>query len=309
VSILALWLGVVTAFAHPSSGIVADATGAVTFVDERRNIVFHLDPAGKLTQWLTNKHCHELYLDTDGNLFGEHQEYLGEAAGWRSSIWRRDRAGKVTDVYGPAPGFPPGLLQDAQGYRYQGNANDNPNGPVALIQRRAPDGKFTVLAGGPRGQRDGRGDQARLNDVLAMAWGPERNLYFLEADAVRRVTLEGVVTTLARGFRGEADPDLPTQRLWGLTVNPAREVFVADYGNRRVVKVTSAGKVTTVLQSEKPWSPAGVALAGETLFVLEHGFERPVTALGPRVRKLSPGGQAATLVTITDQLVEQTRGK
>jgi hypothetical protein len=304
---LVLGIGANTVVAHPSSGIVVDKSGAVIFSDERRNLVFRIDAAGKLSQWIIRKHCHELFLDGEGNLYGEHLEYLSETTSWRSSIWKRDAAGRMTDVYGPAAGFAPGLLLDGKGNRYQGNGNENPNGPLSVITKRSSDGRVTVLAGGTRGERDGKGDAAQLGAVLGMAWGPEQNLYFIEADAVRRVTLEGVVTTLARGFRGPKDADLPTQRLWGLTVDSTGAVFVADNGNRRVIKVTGDGKVSTVLRAEKPWSPAGVALKGDTLFVLEHGFTSPATNLGPRARKLSADGTVAVLTTVTDQALEDTR--
>ena len=137
---LALGIGADTAFAHPSSGIVVDRNGAVIFADERRNIVFRIDADGKLTQWVTRKHSHELFLDSEGNLYGEHLEYLSESSGWRSSIWKRDTTGRVSDVYGPAAGFAPGLLLDGQGNRYQHNGNENPNGPASTITRRTPKG-------------------------------------------------------------------------------------------------------------------------------------------------------------------------
>ncbi len=295
-------IGVQHAIAHPSSGIVVDSTGAVIFADERRNIVFRVDKDGKQTQWITPKHCHELFLDRDGSLYGEHQEYLPESNRWRSSIWRRDTAGKVTDVYGPAPGFAPGLLLDSDGNRYHHSGNEKPNGQASLIVRRAPNGTLTTLAGGPPAVIGGRGDEAKLGAVGAMAWGKDRSIYFVEDDAVRRVTMEGVVTTLARGFREPKDPDLPTQRLWGLAVAKTGAAYVADYGNRRVIKVTLDGAVTTVLRAEKPWSPTGVALNGDELVVLEHGFTPPSTSLGPRVRSRSLDGTIRVLTTIDDLL-------
>ena len=157
---LALGTGANTVVAHPSSGVVVDKSGVVIFADECRNIVFRIDADGKLTTWIACKHRHELFRDGEGNRYGEHLEFLSESAGWRSSIWRRDAAGRVTDVYGPAAGFAPGLLLDGQGNRYQGNGNENPNGPTSTITR-----------------------------------GTDQSIYFIEADAVCRITMEGVVTT------------------------------------------------------------------------------------------------------------------
>jgi len=59
------------------------------------------------------------------------------------------------------------------------------------------------------------------------------------------------------------------------------------------------GKVSTVLKAESPWSPCGVALHGEDLYVLEHinANSEADEDWPPRVRKVSPDGKFRTLVT------------
>jgi hypothetical protein len=67
-------------------------------------------------------------------------------------------------------------------------------------------------------------------------------------------------------------------------------VFVADAGNRRLLKITTDGKVEVVYRAEPPFFPNGVfAAATGDLYVLEVGFALPSTWSGPRVRKLSGG--------------------
>ena len=68
-------------------------------------------------------------------------------------------------------------------------------------------------------------------------------------------------------------------------------------GNRRILKITSGGAISTVTRAEQPWSPTGIALKDGNLYILEFGFTPPSTYI-PRVRKLSPDGRITTLATI-----------
>ena len=51
--------------------------------------------------------------------------------------------------------------------------------------------------------------------------------------------------------------------LRGLAITEAGVVYAAVNGCRCVVKITPEGKVETVLESERPWSPTGVAAGGK----------------------------------------------
>jgi hypothetical protein len=61
------------------------------------------------------------------------------------------------------------------------------------------------------------------------------------------------------------------------------------------VKITPDGKVETVLNSEQPWSPAGVAVRGKDVFVLEYTHTDKAKDLAPRVRKLGADGKVTIL--------------
>jgi hypothetical protein len=95
-------------------------------------------------------------------------------------------------------------------------------------------------------------------------------------------------------------PDSSVTSLFGIALDEQRSVFVADYGNRRVLKITSDGAISTIALAEKPWSPTGVALKDGNLYILEFGFTPPGTYT-PRVRKLSPDGRITTLVTLGEK--------
>jgi len=62
--------------------------------------------------------------------------------------------------------------------------------------------------------------------------------------------------------------------------------------------VTPDGKVDTLLRTEPPYFPNGVAAVGQDVYVLEIGFTLPNISSGPRVRKISADGSQKILVTL-----------
>ena len=87
--------------------------------------------------------------------------------------------------------------------------------------------------------------------------------------------------------------------LAGLTVDLAGTVYVADSGNRRVLKIDGDGKVSVFARAEAPYFPTGVvATPAGDLYVLEAGFTLPGTWSGPRVRKISTDGKHAVVAVV-----------
>ena len=75
---------------------------------------------------------------------------------------------------------------------------------------------------------------------------------------------------------------------------------VADNGDARVLKITPHGEVTTLLQTESPWSPTGVALFGNDVYVIEflHTANDVRREWMPRVRKIAPDGKSVIIATV-----------
>jgi hypothetical protein len=67
-----------------------------------------------------------------------------------------------------------------------------------------------------------------------------------------------------------------------------------------VVKVAQDGKVEVVMRAVGPWSPTGIAVRGEDVYVLEYADanNQDRDRWLPRVRKLSRGGKVTTLATV-----------
>jgi sugar lactone lactonase YvrE len=285
--------------AHEGWGIVVDALGQVYFVDIPADIIWRISPQGRVERVALGKHSHALVLDSAGNVYGTNPHLTLPIR----SVWRLAPDGRLTDVVSPIEHFPLGLqsfLMDAAGNMYSVNAR-NAQTPELLLLKRSAEGEITTLAGSTVGYADGTGSAARFMGIDGMAWGPDGALYLADGPYVRRVAVDGTVTTLSAGPLTERKWDAD---LLGIAVAANGDVYVADYAGRRLLKVTPTRDVSTVLRTGPLWAPTGISLAADGLYVLEH-LRMPLAILGDlavgpyiRVRKVSGDGSVTELARI-----------
>ena len=116
-----------------------------------------------------------------------------------------------------------------------------------------------------------------LGGIKGLAAGGADSLYAVSPGVVLQVKLDGTFTTVRQPVvAADCDRYLPTNTppahepfLTGLTVSPRGEIYLAAIGCRCVLKLDSEGRISTVLKAESPWSPTGLALNGEDVYVAE----------------------------------------
>jgi hypothetical protein len=119
---------------------------------------------------------------------------------------------------------------------------------------------FGKLAGsgtaGVTGSANGTGSAARFNEPLGVGVDTAGNVFVADTfnSTIRKITSAGVVTTLAgsAGSTGSTDSTGSAARFFfpfGVSLDTAGNVFVADSSNKTIRKVTSAGVVTTLAGS------------------------------------------------------------
>ena len=126
--------------------------------------------------------------------------------------------------------WPSGVAVDQAGNVFVGDRGNH------TLRRISANGEVTTVAGMSEkyGVEDGKGDAARFWYPQAVVLDKEGNAYVADTSSnrVRKVTPEGVVTTLVKDLK------YPT----GLAVDKNGDVFVADSNNHVVRKITHEGK-------------------------------------------------------------------
>jgi sugar lactone lactonase YvrE len=128
---------------------------------------------------------------------------------------------------------PFGVAVAAGGDVYVADAGINPR-----IRRISPDGNVVTIAGSGAGFADGAGGDAQFSTPSALAIDQAGAIYVADTgnNAVRRVTADGRVTTIAKGFNGPI----------GVAVDPTGRVIVSDTYNDCIRAIDSHGALTTV---------------------------------------------------------------
>lgn len=166
----------------------------------------------------------------------------------------------------------------------------------------------TTLVGiaGRSGFADGAGVNASLHSPEGIALDAAGNLYVADSGnaAIRKVTPEGIVSTLAGGHVGWTDGLGSAASFWGpsgIAVDSAGNTFVAESGSYTIRKITPAGLVTTYAGKANQYgsqdgpalsarflNPRGLTVAPDgTLYVADEGNNV--------VRKISPTGTVSTI--------------
>ena len=291
--------------AHPGDGIDVDSQRTIYFTDVKRQTLWKLSPEGDLTAALTGRWSHGLCVDAKNRVWLE-----VEVNNTQFAIVRLETDGSETTIIGPTERgldvYGVNILADAEDNLYFPHS-DPPRFFARGLRHRAPDGAVRLIAGNERvGHRDGLGSHASFTAVQSICWGPDQDVYLVDRDTIRRVSLDGAVETLYRDVRDATPERQPfdngnpevSNRLYGLDVEPnTGAVVVAYHGNRAVLRLSPSGK-ETLYQADKPWSPVGVVFDGDRLLIKESGLEPGSPVDGPRIRALDADGVASTLITV-----------
>jgi len=183
-----------------------------------------------------------LALDTAGNVF------ISSVYGY---IFRVGTDGRLHIVAGQGPTVrysgdggparradfyrPSGLLTDPLGNLYISDTNNY------RVRRVSPDGRIITIAGnGTAGSRVGPGSEgdgglaasAQLHSPIGLALDAAGNLYIADVDAVRKVTRDGMITTIAGGGGANAGSggvavNAALHDVYGITLDPRGNLYIA----------------------------------------------------------------------------------
>ena len=221
---------------------------------------------------------------------------LPTQVGWKAHVTTVAGNGSPLDLSDPF-----GVAVGADGSIYMTDAGEHNR-----IQRIAPDGNVTRIAGGPEGFEDGVFDKALFNSPSGLAIVPNGDLIVVDTgnNCIRRVPIRGETSTVAgNGKPGYADGPARNAQFngpIGVAVGANGNIYVADTYNDRIRMITPEGEVSTVAGKGTPGyadgdrntalfdTPSGIVVAGDnSLIVADTGNDR--------LRRIGPEGNVTTL--------------
>lgn len=221
-------LGLITAlrvFAHPGIGIVKNSKGEIFYTDLER--IWKISPDGKSkTVVIPNVHTHELYMDAQDNLYGEHLWYEGEAIDkWGHYVWKYDARGKFTKVKPDTEGFLKNysFVRDNAGTMYQLISSKNGSDWVKI----SPNQKAEWLATVP------------TKDVRWQFISKDGIFYYVDDNDLCKIVNKKavVVTPDLDGVKGEDSKRKPNNSIFGMWNDPTGAIYVAVTGKKQSKKL------------------------------------------------------------------------
>ncbi len=310
-------IGAAAYFASPS-GVAIDPGGNILVADSGNNRIRKVTPTGATSIFAGSDMARDetgtaasfynpdgVAVDASGNLYvadtSNHKIRKISPAGVVSTFAGSGAQGSA-DGNGAAASFssPTGVAVDASGNVFVADSSNS------KIRKITPAGDVTTFAGsGLGGSANGTGTAASFNQPGGLAVDASGNLYVADRGnhKIRKISPAGVVTTLAgsgnqgsvNGTGAAASFDNPR----GVTVDTAGNVFVADFANNKIRKITPAGLVSTFAGSGSQGSADGTGVTASfiwptdvaadssgNVFVADYGNHK--------IRKITPTGMVST---------------
>jgi len=260
-------IGTSAQFAYPY-GLAIDNSGNIYVADEANHKIRKITPTGVVT-----------------TLAGSGVNGFADGAGSTAQF-----------------SYPMGVAVDASGNVYVADRENH------KIRKITPSGVVSTLAGSTQGFKDDTGTAAQFNQPTGLTVDNVGNVYVADAanNNIRKITPSGVVSTFAGQLGGSLggyiDATGTSARFvypTGITIDASGNLFVADYGNNKIRKITSARVVTTIAGSSYGFadglgtvakfdSPIGITVddSGNIYVADRYNY---------KIRKISPLGMVTTL--------------
>jgi uncharacterized protein (TIGR02145 family) len=262
-------IGATASFNSPS-GVAVDASGNVYVAEFGNNKIRKITSAGIVSSFAGSgtsgavdgqgadasfSQPMGVAVDTTGNIYvadtGNNKIRKITSSGYVTTIAGSGIQGDTDDV-GDAASFnyPTGVAIDVLGNMYVSDYYNH------KIRKITPMGTVSTFAGNEiNGDIDGIGITASFYNPAGVSFDRLGNLCIADSsnEKIRKITIDGLVSTFAGngafgsndGISSIASFALPT----GVAVDVSGNVYVADYLNHKIRKITPLGDVTTIAGS------------------------------------------------------------
>jgi sugar lactone lactonase YvrE len=240
-----------TARFHEPRGITVDAAGRLYLADDYYSSVRKIDN-GQVSTLITGIFSvYAIAWGPDGNLYVPNNNYTNNSPQPEGSTAMRVLSPAGTVTYLPGSYYDPqGVAFDTAGNLYYTERQ--------RVRKRSQLGEFTSFGSlSDHGWVDGLGTDARFMNPLGLAADAQGNVYVADTGnhRIRKISASGTVSTLAgTGFAGYRDGQAAQAQFnapGAVAVDAQGNVFVADFANHRIRKITPQGDVMTIVGQSK----------------------------------------------------------
>ena len=302
-------------------GVATDNAGNVYVADTNHHVIRQIDPDGVVTTLAGSPTAERGQTDAIGTAatfdyptgLASDGSKLYVADGDNNAIRQIDIATQaVTTLAGDTAGgagyvdavgtsarfdWPYGVATDSAGHVYVADSDNNTIRKIDINTQAV-----TTLAGfAGHGYVNATGAAARFDLPNGIATDSAGNVYVADTDnnAIRKITPAGVVSTFAgsaTGLAGHTDGPGTTALFdgpWGVATDSSDNVYVADYRNDAIRKITPDGVVRTLVDSDT--GVAAVFDGPDDVAVDSHGNVYVAAYGGDTIGKITPDGVVSTL--------------
>lgn len=232
-------------YAHPGIGIVKDSKGFIYYTDLKN--VYRVNPRTmKETIAVHSVHTHELYIDNNDNLFGEHLWYNGDQLNtWGHFVWRLNNVGKLDSVIKPTVGF-------LDNYSFNRDSAGNmywvQRFTVSRFKMKSADGTISTIGEG------------KFKDIRWIYVTKAGVIYFTDLTDLYKLDKKGKFTLLAKNLHERTsifEYGSLKHNILGIWTDKDENIYIAVSGGQLVKKITQDGKVSHIAYSSGGWSPTG----------------------------------------------------
>tara|TARA_B110000090_G_scaffold41666_1_gene46530 strand:- start:353 stop:3088 length:2736 start_codon:yes stop_codon:yes gene_type:complete len=262
--------GTAATFNNPQ-GAVVDANGNIYIADKFNHRIRKITTSGVVSTFATGfSRPNGLAIDASGNIY--------VADEWNHKIKKVTSGGTVTTLAGSSAGmtnatgtsaqfnYPSGVAVDASGNVYVADKSNH------RIRKITSAGVVTTFAGsGSSGNANGTGTAATFSNPTGLAIDANDNIYVTDYSnhSIRKITSSSVVTTLAgpvgsTGTWGTTNGTGTSARFnypYHVVIDSDENLYVSDFNNHKIRKITSSGVVTTYAGSGTAGSANGIGTA------------------------------------------------
>ncbi|MES2797299.1 MAG: hypothetical protein V4683_15105 [Bacteroidota bacterium] len=248
-------LTLVKVLAHPAIGIVKNSKGEIFFTDTQRIWKISSNGKSKLVV-VSNVHTHELSIDKNDNIYGEHLWY--GSSKWSHYIWKYSYDGKfskhVTDSEGFRSDFSFNLDNFGNMYWLESGKKES------TLLRKTTNDKIEILGTYP------------TTDVRWQFADSKGDFYFIDDNDLKKI-YQNKLTTISKdldGLVGENATRKPNNNTFGIWNDTLGNIYVAVTSMNKVLRIEKNGQKTIIYSSKNDWQPTGGLFDNKkNLWVLE----------------------------------------